>query len=356
MKLTSHPKFFATLFTLFLASPTSALEIVRVGSDSDHDVTVKFATCLAGGALDESVWDKGWKYFLSRAPHGDVLVIHANRDMENYAQSIYDDSEGESFGPLNSVTEVNLQNAKDAEDPRLIQFITQAEVVFFAGGDQSYYVDWFANSTFIKILQSRLNQKEIIAAGTSAGMAFLAGIDFAAHLDSPSTPGGMVVSQDVLQDPMGAFADLNASVLIPPFMSKTITETHFSKRNREGRVFGFMAKAATLGLNGASPTTIRAIAADEDVIICYDETGLAQVFGTGNAYFLEGNGPIQQCTEGKPLIWKGKQKDAVIATIISSESTNSWFNLQNGDSYGAKKERWWTEIVNGKSKLKRASY
>ncbi len=330
-----------------------AIEIERVGSPEDKVTQIQFATCLAGGALDEKVWDQGWVYFINRAGHGDALVIHANRPSEGYAASIYHDQNGAGFEPLNSVTEVVLEKKEDVADPRFIRLMREAEVVFFAGGDQSYYVDWFKNSTAMEILQAKLDHWNVIVAGTSAGMAFLGGIDFAAHFDSPHLSGGMVTAADVLENPAATYVDLDPHVLIPPLLSNVVTDSHFHQRKREGRLVGFMAKAAALGLNGTTPTTIRGIGADENVLVCYDRSGIAEVFGEGDAYFLRGNAAIESFAAGKPLRWEGANHDAIFATIISSSERGATFDLRKWVGKGGTTEYWWVTLKNGKSVLKR---
>ncbi len=112
------------------------------------------------------------------------------------------------------VRTIVLENAQDANEREVLVNVAKAELVFFAGGDQALYYEWIKNSKLQRILQAKINHRQISIGGTSAGMAILAGIDFVARYGPPRDPNDMVNTQDVLQNPLGEFVDLQNDVLM----------------------------------------------------------------------------------------------------------------------------------------------
>ena len=99
----------------------------------------------------------------------DFLVMRASGD-DAYNPWIYNISL--IIGaPLNSVTTILWNNADASADPNVLTMIQNAEAIFFAGGDQSQYVDYWPNTDVQKIIQSKL--ATVSVGGTSAGLAIL---------------------------------------------------------------------------------------------------------------------------------------------------------------------------------------
>ncbi|NUM89467.1 MAG: Type 1 glutamine amidotransferase-like domain-containing protein, partial [Bdellovibrionales bacterium] len=200
---------------LFWAGHASALQVYRTGSPHDAATATSSLTCLAGGGSDD-LWAAGWRRMLELSGGGDVVVVRADGERGDYESWIYADEGGHRFPRVNSVTTVVLDARRDADDPRAVEAVGNAEMIFFAGGDQSRYVDWIHRTGFERALYAAIFQRSVPVGGTSAGMAFLAGIDYTGRFSSPSSPGGWVSSEDVLADPSGAFVDLNPLVLVGP--------------------------------------------------------------------------------------------------------------------------------------------
>lgn len=269
-----------------------ALKMERKGNRADRVTSTSQAICLAGGSSDDD-WAQGWKFLLERAGGGDVVVVCDVDYCSDYKDWIFDDPKGHGFKKVNSVTTLEIASREDANSPEVERAIRNAEFVFFCGGDQAVYVDRFSGTRLSAAVEHVMNIKKAPVAGTSAGMAILAGIDYASHFDSPSD-GGMVKAKDVLADPMGQFVDLDRGLLVPPYMEGVITDTHFSERDRQGRIMGFMARAVANRYPGMNYSKIKGIASDEGTAVCFDETGMARVFGVGNAFFLKGNRPVER--------------------------------------------------------------
>lgn len=121
---------------------------------------------LMGGGTDT---DEAFVWQSKNANGGDFLVLRTSgTDAYNsYIQDLAKDA----GTPLNSVTTI-LFNKKDAaSDPTVLKAISNAEAIFFAGGDQSTYLDFWSGTQVQSIIQSKV--ANITIGGTSAGCAIL---------------------------------------------------------------------------------------------------------------------------------------------------------------------------------------
>lgn len=322
--------------------PALALKTYVTGNTRDISTVSSQALCLAGGGNDD-LWGAGWKYLLQQSGGGDVVIIRADGNRGGYESWIYYDQGGHGFPKVNSVRTLSLSKASDANLAEVETAILNAELVFFAGGDQSLYISWFHGSRLAAAVDYVMKVKKVPVGGTSAGMALLAGIDYTAKYSSPSKKGAMVTTEDVLKDPTGAFVDLSRSVLIPPFMKDVVTDTHFSQRNRQGRLFGFMARAVYNNYGDVSSGSVKGIGADEGAAVCFNETGAARVYGSGNVFFLKGNAPIERIVSGSSLDWYASRQAVSVYLIKGSASSTSGFDLNTWSGFGGNSHFWWVD-------------
>jgi len=326
------------LITLTTESAYS-LMIHRLGSDLDKEARINMTTCLSGGGSDES-WVQGWQLLLKNSGGGDVVILQSDKSTHGYADWLMLDPDQNQFPRVNSVTTISIDQLSDSSNPEVLKYLKEAEFIFISGGDQSAYIQYMANTPLENILNSHLKNKTALFAGTSAGMAVLAGIDYRARYSSPSDPDSLVTSEDVLKDPTGQFVDLSDDFLVPQFMNHIITETHFGERDRFGRIVGFMANALFRKFSNYSQ--IKAIAADAGTAFCYNERGQGQVFGEGSVYFLNAVNPPEVLQSEQPLTWKGSEENALQVQILDQSS--SFFDLITWKSKGfATNENWWVE-------------
>ncbi|GIL16643.1 MAG: hypothetical protein BroJett040_03940 [Oligoflexia bacterium] len=328
---------FSLSFGLLLSQSVLALEIYRTGNPADVVTPTRESLCLSGGGYDEE-WIDGWRYLIHSSGGGDILIIRADGERGEYEHWIYTDSDHHRFPRVNSVTTISLSSKRDGDEPAVVNQILKAEMIFFAGGDQSLYIDWLGGTRAERALNHQLHIKKIPFAGTSAGMAFLAGIDFSARYESPSEEGGIVTSEDVLKNPTGHFIDLDPRVLVPKHMRSVITETHFAARNRQARVVGFMANAIYKKL--ASVQQIRAVAADEDTAVCLNGNGIGRVYGKNEVYFLTANSAPEVIRANAPLEWNNNQSAVQVKRLRQS---NAPFNFKTWSSPDGIEQFWWVE-------------
>lgn len=345
MRMDTHKvvKKFLALFALLLIGPSAlAVRIHTTGSTADISTSTSPLICLAGGGSDNR-WGQGWRAMLEASGGGDIVIIRSDGQRGGYESWIYNDEGENGFPRVNSVKTITVSRARDANRADVERMILNAELIFFAGGDQSRYINWFKNSRLIKAVNHVMLTKRVPVGGSSAGMALMAGIDYRADLPSPADKKAFVTAEDVLKDPTGKFIVLDRDVLIPPFMKTVITETHFSQRNRKGRLMGFMARAIYNNYDDIYYENIRGIGADEGTAICYDETGIAQVYGAGSAYFLQGVTPIERVRPGSSLDWFGGRQAILAYTIKGSNQPVARFNMSLWRGFGGLSQYWWVD-------------
>ena len=335
------------IFTIsfFCAQNSLALKLYNTGSTADVSATTSQLICLAGGGNDD-LWATGWKAMLTAAGGGDVVIIRADGSRGGYESWIYNDDSKNGFPKVNSVKVISLTKAADANRADVEQLILNAELVFFSGGDQSVYINWFRGSKLAEAVDYVMKVKKVPVGGTSAGMALLAGIDYSANYSSPSKKNAMVTADDVLKDPTGIFVDLDRTVLTPPFMNQVITDTHFSQRNRQGRLMGFMARAVYNNYGDVFYNNVKGIGADEGTAVCYNSAGQAQVHGAGNAYFLKGNSQIERLRVGYSLDWFANRQAVSAYVINGSQTQSAQFDLGSWVGVGGVVQNWWVDGFN----------
>lgn len=329
-----------SLFALsFLFVSTSfGLQIFKTGNPTDLVTSTKPAVCLAGGGSDDA-WAQGWNYLLRQSGGGDIVIIRADQERGGYESWIYNDDDHHGFPKVNSVSTISIENAADANHADVVDTILKAELIFFAGGDQSTYIDWFLNSKLTKAVNYMIHSKRIPVGGSSAGMALLAGIDYTGKYPSPRDQHSNVSSDDVLKDPTGYFVDLDPRVLTAPFLKGVITDTHFSERSRQGRLVGFMARAVYNKYPDMNFKNIKSIAADEDTAVCYNPTGVAKIYGHGNVFFLRGLSQPERVQVGLSLDWNA-DGNAVSAYVISGQNNKASFDLRSWTGFSGRQEFW----------------
>lgn len=249
--------------------------------------------CLMGGATEN---DEAMKWFLQRANGGDVLVLRASgsNGYNNYFHS-------ELGVTINRVETIRFDNATAAYVPYIHQRIQEAEAIWFAGGDQWNYVNYWRDTPVATLVNEAIQQRGIVIGGTSAGMAILGGAYFTAQVSS-------VTSAQALANPYHPGVTVSTQPFLEvPYMEHVVTDTHYDNPDRRGRHTVFMAR--TLADHGWD---VKGIASEEYVAVCVDTDGIARVYGEYPAFqdfafflqvnCLEPDGP-ETITPGVPLTW-----------------------------------------------------
>lgn len=224
-----------------------------------------------GGGAD---LDEAFRWLCQRAGGGDFLVLRAHGDDE-YNRYI------RGLCPLNSVATIVIPSRAAANEPFVEQMIREASGIFIAGGDQSNYINFWMGTP----VQAELNAaiaRGVPLGGTSAGLAVMGEYAYSAQGDKPDDPN--LDGKTAMADPFGPRITLVQGFLQIPILKGVITDTHFAKRNRMGRLLVFLAK---LNESGSSLDTVRGIGLEQRAAVLLEADGTGTVVGHGNAYFID---------------------------------------------------------------------
>lgn len=238
----------------------------------------------------------------------DVVVLRAS-GADGYNPYIL------AMNGVDSVESIVITSRRDASNAALATTIRNAEVVFFAGGNQCDYVSFFKGTpveTAVEFVYSRGGA----VGGTSAGMA---------------------IQSEYIYDGCGRKSAVSSEALANPFngdltfaynffnwndMQTVITDTHFQQRDRMGRLMAFLARQIR---DGKSATAL-GVAANEVTSIVVDQNGLATVMGSGAAYFVLADHTPEVCEAGQPLTFSNYK--------IWRVAPGQTFNLRNRPTTG----------------------
>ena len=267
------------------------------GNTTNITTTPEFGVCLMGGATEH---DNAMTWLLQKANGGDVVVLRSS------GSNGYNDYLYSQLGVnVNSVETLVITSVAGATNPYVLNKVANAEMIWFAGGDQWNYVSYFKDNALEDLINYHVNVKHAPIGGTSAGMAILGGKYFSAQ-------NGTVTSAQAMSNPYASNVTLGGYTGTPtndflnvPFLGNVITDTHYDNPDRRGRHVTFMARFKIL-------TEIYGIACNEYVAVCVGTDGRAHVYGDYPnyqefAYFIQPNCfwgmPGPYCVTGQPLTW-----------------------------------------------------
>ena len=252
-----------------------AYQYFRVGNTSDAQVKPQAGYALMGGGTD---LDEAFVWLCARANGGDLLVLRAT-GTDEYNEYI------QKLCHLNSVATLVIPNRDAANDPFVEKKIRSASAIFISGGDQSNYIRYWEHSP----VQTALNDeiaRGVPLGGTSAGLAVMGDFSYTAMGDKPDEPN--LDGKTALMNPLSPRISLDRGFLRIPILEHIITDTHFAKRDRMGRLLVFLARIcspsvlATLSLD----PEVRGIGVEERAAVLLEPDGHAKVVGNGSAYFI----------------------------------------------------------------------
>jgi len=300
--------FFATSCSADSISPPiipveNSYSLGRVGNAEDIQTETESGLVLMGGSTDV---DAAMRWMIDRSGGGDFVIIRVSGGA-GYNDYLY------GMGGLNSVETLRLNTAEAANDEKVFETLKNAEALFIAGGDQSQYLRLWEGTKVEEAIQYLIHEKKIPIGGTSAGCAIMGEFVYTGE-------NGSIISQEALQNPFDERLTLRRSSLINhPFLQNTITDQHFSQRNREGRLVGFLARLKSLSEN----LPLRAIAVDERTAVAIDKNGIASVFGQSNAFYLMEAHADQQpeiIQSQTPLTWNLGQQALKVKTVNTGQN------------------------------------
>lgn len=289
------------------------------GSADDVSTKTQGGLLLMGGSTDV---EAAIRWFLTRSGGGDVVVIRSS-GADGYNAYMY------NMVGVNSVETLILDSREKANLASVEQKIRNAEALFIAGGDQWNYVNYWKDTPVENAINYLINTKNVTVGGTSAGCAILGGTYFNASQ-------GTVTSAQALSNPYNRYMTLGQNDFVASsFMQNTITDSHYTQRDRQGRHIAFLAKM----MKDFGNTTVKGIGVDEQTAVCIDQNGMGKVYGINQAYFLQNNTlGAETCLSGSPLNWVRNNQAVKAYKITGSATGNGSFNastwaLSGGTSY-----------------------
>ena len=216
----------------------------------------------------------------------DVVILRAS-GADGYNDYIF------AMNGVDSVESLVITKASEANSAAVVATVTNAEVVFFAGGDQCDYVTLFKGGALEAAVESVYARGGSIG-GTSAGMAIQGEFIYNGCV-------GSATSAEILANPFHRNATFTYDYFSWNDMGDVLTEQHLVTRDRMGRLYGFLARQIQ---DGKTPSAL-GVAADEVTSIVVDKNGLATVYGTGNAYFVLADHFPEVCQARMPLTYSG---------------------------------------------------
>jgi len=184
------------------------------------------------------------------------------------------------------ITDRDSANRRDIE-----RKVRNAEIVWFAGGDQCNYIRWIKGTRVHRAIESVYKRGGGVG-GNSAGLAIQGGVVYDACPDVSAS------SKEVLANPFHRDVSLSLDFFHWPALRDTITDTHFHQRDRFGRLVVFLARTY-------AGKRIDGLGVDEQtsVIVTPDQKG--KVVGAGAVYLLVVDHPAEVLERGNPLTYRG---------------------------------------------------
>ncbi len=264
---------------------------------------------LAGGATDQ---DDAMRWMIELSGGGDAVILDAWGG-DDYGPYIVSD-----LGGVDSCETFVFQKRSASYDPWVLQKIRDAEMIFIDGGNQWNYVSQWQGTPVEDAINAAALSKPV--GGISAGLAVQGEFCYAAQL-------GTVRSEQALANPFFSHVTLVNDFLRLPHLGGTITDSHFSARDRMGRLMTFLARI----IDDGWARQARGIGVDESTSLAVDQNGRARVFGQGAVYLLRTTRAPTVCEKSQPLTFKNVSVYRVAGPSARFDLT-TWTG-QGGNAY-----------------------
>jgi len=289
---------------------------------------------LMGGGQDV---DQAFRWMIRRAgigpgTGGRFVVLRAS-GADGYNPYLYYSGPGGKTGEapdpewvggaamgVSSVETLVIPSRAAAEDPFVNAVVRRADAVFIAGGDQSRYIRFWKGTALDRSLTALLS-RNIPIGGTSAGLAILGEYAFAALRGSIDSMAALSNPFDprITLDPDPA--DPGQGFLVPKPLAGVLTDSHFDRRKRMGRLIAFLSRldgGEGNGCLGSLSTMqkhlggIRGIGVSEQAALLIESTEDEHDYiarrvknpwsdTEGAVYFVRPLAPPSECEPGMPL-------------------------------------------------------
>lgn len=218
----------------------------------------------------------------------------------------------QSLMSADSVTTLIVNSPEKANSAYTDWIIRSAEFVWFAGGDQSDYLNNWSD-TALQLAVQHVYDKGGVIGGTSAGMAILSSVIY----DPDGVPGA--VSDEVVTDYCHYTINFSSEFVEIPVLNHVINDTHFFERDRMGRMLVFMAHQSV---------DVVGLAASEETSLFVTSDGVGVVDGNYEVYITtetQGTERVQTIC-GQPVIYNSVSR----IKLLSGET----YDFNNGSHTG----------------------
>ncbi|MBK6266892.1 Type 1 glutamine amidotransferase-like domain-containing protein [Marivirga sp. S37H4] len=273
---------------------------------------------VGGGSESNGGWsDLPYSWMVENASNKKIGIISYNEADEwlpNYFKSL----------GAAEADNIKISSRAEAATSAMFNQLSEYDALFFKGGDQSKYYEFYKNTSVQQAIETIYNRGGVIG-GTSAGMAILSGVIFTAE-------AGSVYPIDALENINSQYFTLNNDFL--SFYPHYIFDTHFVERGRTARLIGFLAHWF-----GQQGEMITGIGVDDKTSLCIDSEGLGTVYGTGAAsiYFPEKfdieNNQITDSEIKSAQLTHGQTYDLNLGKISDRTLAKSSDPIMNGAYY-----------------------
>jgi cyanophycinase-like exopeptidase len=220
---------------------------------------------------------------------GNLLILKASGERD-YSDTFY------AHSRLRAVREILIPPCvRNREVDRMASYVRTADAILFAGGDQAHYVVW-KQTKLIDAVRAAYARGAVIGGG-SAGLAIQGEVVFDSVAADRVLPDDQdVATPDAVRNPYEPAISFTTGFFAWPPLRASITDTHFARRNRFGRLAAFMARALRDGL--VRTAVVYGVAVDEGAALLVDGAGNATLvqrrresdgYVPRGAYVLEGN-------------------------------------------------------------------
>ncbi|HZU21257.1 MAG TPA: cyanophycinase [Terriglobales bacterium] len=283
-------------------------QYIRAGNQSDVVRNPQPGIGLFGGGKDQ---DAAFQWLCRKANGGDFLILRAT------GTDAYDPYLQKLCPELNSVATLIIHSREAANGAVTRNALQHAEAIFISGGDQSNYVKFWRDTALTELVNAAA-ARGVPVGGTSAGLAVLGAYAYSAMNDT-------VQSADALANPFHERVTIEHNFLQFPLLQHVITDSHFAKRDRMGRLVAFVSRIYSEGDH-----SIRGIGIDERSVVLLEPDGHAKVVGEGEGAYLLSFGPPPR------TVAAGKALDATVNVLhvaVGSEIDWKSWKATQGEHY-----------------------
>jgi beta-aspartyl-peptidase (threonine type) len=237
---------------------------------------------MGGGAEHDDAATR----FAEGAAGGDIVILRASGSLTSYPEYFT-----LALSPIPapaSVVTVLTSDPMAADDPAVLCWVDMAEAIWLAGGNQWNYLGLWPSELHSALRQVAFRGGAV--GGTSAGAVSLGEAAFDAQ-------HGTVTSPEALADPFRPEVSLSYPTFAAPELYGTLVDSHFTDREREGRLLAFLARF----LSEKGRSEVSGIGLDEGVALVIQGNGFRVYAPEGKwAWIYRVTGPAE-LSPGEPL-------------------------------------------------------